>query len=242
VVTGGWLSLLAATIDIDLDQRPAAAARLRTAGQLADHGEHHEIAAWVLETQAWEAVTDGDYQRAVALSQGAQRTAPSDSSAFIQATAQEGRAWARLGASAETLNALNRVGRLVSVLPMPERPEHHFRYDPSKAEAYVATTLSWVGDPAAERYARQVLARLEAPVDGPPRPRRAASARLDLALALVAAGKPEEAAGITLQSIESGRLVPSNYWRAREVIQALEDRALPEAEGLKDAFRSLPTS
>jgi hypothetical protein len=58
---------------------------------------------------------------------------------------------------------------------MPDRPEHHYRYDPAKAEAYTATTLAWVGDPAAERFARHVLARLESPTDGPPRYRRAAA-------------------------------------------------------------------
>jgi hypothetical protein len=124
---------------------------------------------------------------------------------------------------------------------MPERPEHHFRNDPSKAEAYVATTLSWVGDPAAERYP----AGAGAAGSNGRRPTATASCGISSARpgpgAGCAAGKPDEAAGIILQAIESGRLVPSNYWRAREVIQALDDRALPDAEGLKDAFRSLPT-
>jgi hypothetical protein len=102
----------------------------------------------------------------------------------------------------------------------------------------VATTLAWIGDPAAERYARHVLARVESAVDGPPRPRRAASARLDLslALALIAAGRHDEAAGTTLEAISSGRLVPSNYWRAREVIQAVAERGVPEAAELAAAY------
>src|SRR6266700_1073153 len=108
--------------------------------------------------------------------------------------AQEGRAWARLGAAPQTRDALTRTEALVSPLPQPDQPEHHYRYDPAKSDAYVATTLSWLGDPAAERYARQVLARVETTLDGPPRPRRAATARLDLALALAATGRPDEAA------------------------------------------------
>ena len=90
-------------------------------------------------------------------------------------------------------SGLGRVEALASPLPVPERPEHHYRYDPAKSDAYTATTLAWIGDPAAERYARQVLARLESVVDGPPRPRRAASARLDLSLALIATGRHDEA-------------------------------------------------
>jgi tetratricopeptide (TPR) repeat protein len=237
LVVGGWLSLLAATCLIDLHHDAAAAAHLRTAAQLARETGHSEISAWCLETQAWQVLTKGDYQQALNLAQAAQHAAPHESSAYIQATAQEGRAWARLGAAAETRAALSRVEALVAPLPVPDRPEHHYRYDPAKSEAYLATTLAWVGDPAAESYARNVLARLESSVDGPPRPRRAASARLDLSLALIAAGQHDEAAGTALEAITSGRIVPSNYWRAREVIQAVAGRGLPQARELTEAYR-----
>ncbi|MGW6495787.1 hypothetical protein [Nonomuraea angiospora] len=241
---GGWLSLLAATCRIDLRQYPAAAARLRTAGQLADHAEHPEIKGWCLETEAWQALTEGEYQHAMILSQGAQDVAPRRSSAYIQATGQEGRAWARMGEGTENRAALNRIHQMVSPVPMPDRPEHHFRYDLAKSEAYTATTLSWLGDPAAVGYerqvlARQVLARLESTDDGGPRPRRAASARLDLALALLATDEPGEAGHITLQAVMSGLLVPSNYWRAKEVIAGVEEQGLAEAVELREAYREL---
>ncbi len=236
LVVAGWLSLLAATTLIDLHRDHAAAAYLCTAAQLARETGHAEIAAWCLETQAWQVLTEGNYQRAVDISQAAQQVAPKSGSAFIQATAQEGRGWARLGAGQETRAALGRVEALVSPLPVPARPEHHYRYDPAKSEAYLATTLAWIGDPAAERYARHVLARIESTIDGPPRPRRAASARLDLSLALIAAGRHDEAAGTTLEAISSGRLVPSTYWRAREVIQAVAERGVPEAAELAEAY------
>ncbi|MBN6052135.1 hypothetical protein JYK22_09345, partial [Nonomuraea sp. RK-328] len=239
LAVGGWLSLLTSTCHVDLRQFQAASTWLRTASQLAGHAGHSEIAAWCLETEAWQAVTIGDYRRALTLSQGAQTIAPRGSSAYIQATAQEGRAWARLGAGPETRDSLRRVDRLVAPLPMPERPEHHYRYDPSKRDAYVATTLSWLGDPAAERYARQVLTRLESAADGTVRPRRAVSARLDLALALLAADRPDEAGQITLAALTSGSLVPSSYWRAREVINAIEARGVPEAGELREAYREL---
>ncbi|WP_406311272.1 hypothetical protein OHA77_20825 [Streptosporangium sp. NBC_01639] len=239
LTAGGWLSLLASTCHIDLRQFEAAATWLRTTAQLAKHAEHPEVAAWCLETEAWQAVTTGDYRRALTLTQGAQTIAPRTSSVYIQATAQEGRIWARLGSGPETRDALNRVARLVSPLSMPEHPEHHYRYDPSKSEAYVATTLSWLGDPAAEPYARQVLARLESAADGLVRPRRAASARLDLALALLATDQPDEAGQLALTTMTSGVLVPSNYWRAREVIGAIETRRMPEAVELREAYREL---
>jgi hypothetical protein len=134
---------------------------------------------------------------------------------------------------------LGRVERLVSSSPIPDRPEHHYRYDPAKSDAYKATTLSWLGDPAAEPYARQVLARLESGVDGPLRPRRVETARLDLALALITARRPDEAAHCALTAVTSGRLVPSNHWRAAEVIAALAGRQVPEVYELEEAYRSV---
>ncbi|MEO3827954.1 helix-turn-helix transcriptional regulator [Actinomadura sp. B10D3] len=241
-VVGGWLSLLAATCDIDRGEDLIATARLRTAAQLAEHADHPEILAWVLETRAWQRLTDGDCREAVRLARGAQEVAPRTSSAFIQATAQEGRAWARLGADPETRDALNRVDRLVEPLAQPDRPEHHYRYDPTKREAYIATTLAWVGDPAAESYARGILARLEQPAGGTARPRRAASARLDLALALLAGDQPAQAAYTALEAVESGRLVPSHYWRVTQVMTAVEARGVPEAAELHEAYHELCTS
>ncbi|MGH3241653.1 MAG: hypothetical protein ACRDNL_14865 [Spirillospora sp.] len=238
VLISGWLSLLAATCDIDLGRRTTAEVRLQTAAQLADHAGHAEIHAWVLETRAWDAVTEGDFRKAVALAKDAQGVAPRGSSAFIQATAQEGRAWARLDAGPETRDALARVEQLVAPLSMPDRPEHHYRYDPAKSDAYTATTLSWLGDPAAVPCARGVLSRLEAPATGPVRPRRVASARLDLALALLSADQPGEAAHWAREAVTSGRLVPSNYWRAAEVISGVDALGVPEAEELKDAYRA----
>jgi transcriptional regulator with XRE-family HTH domain len=239
LVAGGWLSLLAATCLIDLRQRAAASANLRTAAQLAAETGHREIAAWCLETRAWQVLTDGRYRQAADLARRAQRAAPNSSSAFIQATAQEGRAWARLGAARETYDALARAEKLVSPMPMPERPEHHYQYDPAKSQAYTATTLAWLGDPAAEDYARQVLGRLESPADGPPRPRRAASARLDLALALTGAGQVDEAAAMALDAVTSRLLVPSNYWRAEEVIGAVTTRGVPEGRELEEAYHEI---
>jgi tetratricopeptide (TPR) repeat protein len=239
LVSGGWLSLLAATCLIDLRQDAPALASLRTAGQLAGDAGHAEITAWVLETRAWMAVTAGNYPEAVGLAQAAQAAAPRDGSAYIQATGQEGRAWARLGDTAQTTAALTRIETLTASLPAPDRPEHHYRYDPAKAEAYTATTLSWAGDPAAEQFTRDVLGHLESPAYGPPRRRRAAAARLDLAHALTARDKPDEAADLTLKVMTSGLLVPSNYWRAGEVNSEVKARGLPEAADLADAYRAI---
>ena len=181
-------------------------------------------------------ITAGAYRRAAELAQAAQRTAPRDGSAFIQATGQEARAWARLGDVREARAALARAEALVAPLPMPDRPEHHYQYDPAKADAYIATTLAWMGDPGAAEAARTVLGRLESGADGPARPRRAASARLDLALALTTSDELDEAAETALTAVTSGLLVPSNYWRAEEIVDVIGDRGVSAAGDLREAF------
>lgn len=238
LVAGGWLTLLTATVQIDLQQRTAASAHLNTARHMASHAGHAEIQAWCLETEAWDVLTCGDFERALELSRQAQAIAPRGSSAYIQATAQEGRAWARMRRPAEARDALARVNRLVSPLQRPERPEHHYQYDPAKALSYTATTLAWAGDRGAESYARTAVAELEAGSDGLSRPRRTASARLDLGLALLAANKPDEAATTTTAAITSGRVVPSNWWRASEILAGVEQTAIREARELRDAYEA----
>jgi tetratricopeptide (TPR) repeat protein len=238
LVSGGWLSLLASTVLADLHDEVAALAYLDTAEQLAAETGHAEITAWTYETRAWIELTAGRYPQAVKLAQGAQEAAPRGSSALIQATAQEGRAWARLGDQARTRDALIRVEALAAPLRSPDQPEHHYKYDPDKADAYVVTTLAWAGDPAAEDMARQVTAHFEAPASGPPRHRRATAGRLDLALALARGGRLDEAAGTALQAVTSGYLVPSNYWRAGLILAAVGSHDIPEGRDLADAYRA----
>ncbi|SCL23897.1 Helix-turn-helix domain-containing protein [Micromonospora nigra] len=236
IVAGGWLAVLRATVHIDLLQRSAAGAHLAAATSLAEDGEHPEIQAWCLETQAWDWLTRGNYRQAVDLSQQAQRVAPRGSSAHIQATAQEARVWARLSDVRRTRDALDRLERLTANLPVPDQAEHHYRYDPTKALAYTATTLSWAGDPAAEQVARAALAELDPRGDGGDRPRRSASARLDLAMALVAAGQPDEASVVAADAVRSGRVVSSSWWRAREVLRRVELTGAAEASALRNVY------
>ncbi|GIH06813.1 hypothetical protein Rhe02_48800 [Rhizocola hellebori] len=237
LVVGGWLSLLAATLHIDMRQPDAARGRLAVATDLARHGEHDELRAWCLETRAWELLVNGEYMGAASLSRQAQALAPRGTSALIQATAQEGRAWARMHDIAATRRSLDAVDRLVSSLAQPDRPEHHYRYDPDKALSYTATTLAWAGDPAAEPYTRAVIAQLESS-HGVPRPRRAALARLDLGLALVARDEIDEAAAVGVQAITSGLLVKSTWWRATEILAAVEESGLAEAADLREAYET----
>jgi hypothetical protein len=239
LVVGGWLSLLTATVHIDLVQPSAAAATLRTADGLAGEAGHDEIRAWCLETRAWQALTDGDHRRAVDLARGAQAVAPAGSSVAVQAVAQEGRAWARLRQPQQTGRAVARVDELVGRLRPVERPEHHYRYDPQKSVAIKATTLAWAGDPAAEGLAREVISDLGRGAQAGKWPRRLASAHLDLAVSLLTTNQPDEACSSALAAVLSGRIAPSNHWRVAEVVTGVRSRGLPEASDLMAAYRDM---
>ncbi|UIX31256.1 helix-turn-helix domain-containing protein [Streptomyces sp. GQFP] len=239
LILGGWLSLLGATVHIDLMQDDAATARLETAATLAREAGFPDIEAWCYETEAWRVLTDGEYVQAVDLSRAAQEIAPSGTSALIQATAQEGRAHARLGNAAETYAAIERVQEMSASLGTPDTPEHHYRYDPGKSLSYVATTLAWLGDSAAEPYAREIIKQLSPSDDVTMWPRRVASANIDLALVLLKGNRLDEACGSAQSAILSGRVVPSNHWRALEVVKAVEARQLPESADLREAYQGL---
>ncbi|MHA4817557.1 helix-turn-helix transcriptional regulator [Streptomyces aculeolatus] len=240
LTVGGWLSLLGATLHVDLDQQDAATAHMRTAAALAREAEHREIEAWCYETDAWRVLTAGDYARALELSRAAQSLAPTGTSALVQATAQEGRALARLGETQDTYAAVERVQQMAAAMGLSDRPkEHHYQYDPAKALAYTATTLAWLGDRAAEPYAREVIARLSPSDDVQRWPRRVASANIDLALVLLSDGRLDEACDAARLAILSGRIVPSNHWRALEVVNAAESRTMPEAADLREAYEGM---
>ncbi len=238
-VVGGWFQLLGATLHIDLHQDNAATARLQTAATLAQHADHPEIAAWCYETDAWRVLTEGDYGRALELSQAAQQLAPNGSSVAIQSTAQEGRARARLGDAKGTYTAIDRVQLMSDSLIPRKGREHHYEYDTGKTLSYTATTLAWIGDPSAEMHAREVIAKLSPADDVEKWPRRVASANIDLALALVGGDRVDEACHAAQRAILSGRVVPSNHWRALEVVTAVEARQLSEASDLREAYQGL---
>ncbi|MBL7502452.1 helix-turn-helix transcriptional regulator [Frankia sp. CNm7] len=240
LLVGGWTSLLGATVLIDLERDRAASTYLSTALSLAEQAENPEIIAWCYETRAWQALTSSQFRIAVELSRAARSFAPRGSSIAIQAAAQEGRGWARLGSREETYRAIDRVQKMASSLNDPARPEHHYRYDPAKAVSYTATTLTWIRDLAAEDFAREVIRKIGAPMSLPPRwPRRAVMASIDLALTLTYAGKSDEALHAAMGAVESGKLVPSHFWRVAEVADAMRAEKFSGVKELNAAYEAM---
>jgi transcriptional regulator with XRE-family HTH domain len=234
IVTAGWLSLLAACLHVDLGQQTAAGASRRAAHDLGVDAGDRQIVAWGLEVRAWQAILARRYEDAVKLCRAGSDLAGDDTSAAVQLTAQEARAQARLGRARETHDALDRASASCSRLPKPEHPDHHFMFDSRKLTSYTATALAWLGDgERAEPFAREVIdmRRREG------RPRRVATARIDLALIFAQRDRPEEACDLAHLALASGRLGRSNIWRVGELDDALNRRAdAPEVQMFHERY------
>lgn len=232
LAAAGWLALLAATVHVDLGQWGAAGAARTVAASLGRETDYDEIGAWAHEIETWTALVDQDWPRAVALAAAGEALAPSaGSSVAVQLAAQSARAAARLGDGPEVRAALRRCAAMFDRQPRDRPADHHFYFDGSKLELYTGTALAWLGDPAAEEYARHVAARYETGNQ----PRRLATAYLDLGLVLARLRRPDEAAHFGVLALESDELVPSNAWRADELTAAVNEyRGVPEVEALRE--------
>lgn len=234
LVAGGWLSLLAATVHVDLGHRAAAQIARNTAASLGREAEESELEAWAVETAAWEALVARRWAEALSLARTGQEIAPRSRAAIVQLTAQEARATARLGDTRAVYAALALTDKRLREQPDGQDSLHHFVFDPAKLVYYTATALSWLGDPAAEDYSREVLSASRAP-------RRVVTARIDLGLVLTELGRPDEAAALGAEALGSGWLVPSNVWRAGELVAALTTR-YPDIAESRDLGEQLRTA
>ncbi|HKR48247.1 MAG TPA: helix-turn-helix transcriptional regulator [Pseudonocardiaceae bacterium] len=231
LTAAGWIALFAATLHVDLGQRSAATAARNIAGSLGHETEHDEIGTWAGEVDTWTALIDQDWSRAAALAAAGEAIAPLGSSAAAQLAMQSARAAARLDDGPAVRAALRRCSTAAERQSQQRPPDHHYFFDGDKIELYTATALAWLGDPVAEDYARHAAARAEASGQR----RRVATAYLDLGLVLARLRRPDEAAHFGVLVLTSNELVPSNAWRADELIALVSGyRGVPEVEELRE--------
>lgn len=164
LVAGGWLAALLACLQFDIGDREAAEASRDMAFQLGSEAGHQEVVAWSFELLAWFALVDHRFQNTVEFARTGLHWAP-NTSAGVQLTVQEAKAWSRLGNRREAEDAMRRGATILAKLPVPAHPEHHFVFDASKLSFYAATCYTWLSEAdRAEEHARQVVAQcLEVP-------------------------------------------------------------------------------
>jgi hypothetical protein len=114
---------------------PVAETTRKGALSLGTEADHAEIKAWAHEILAWIDLTSGNYHGVVAAARTGIEAAPHHSVA-IQLSAQEAKAWARIGDRRATEVALDKGRRLLEAMPYPDNLDHHFVVDPTKFDFY----------------------------------------------------------------------------------------------------------
>ncbi|MCW2919386.1 MAG: hypothetical protein JWN52_7454 [Actinomycetia bacterium] len=184
LVQAGWLAALLGCLHYDLGEREEAEAARQAAYQMGRHTGHAELMGWAFEMSTWFAITEGRLEDVIDAAQRGQAIAGT-SSAMVQLTLQEAKAYARMGPSyaQEARDALERGAHILGQLPTPARPEHHFVFDHTKWIYYAATVYTWQGDnDRAEEHANEII-QLHTRHDGTTTsPMRVADARIDLGL------------------------------------------------------------
>jgi transcriptional regulator with XRE-family HTH domain len=217
LVSAGWLAALLACVCYDAGDPAAAKAARRMTKQLGEQAGHGELVGWAFEIAAWFALVEGRYADTVALCEAGLGHA-GVSNGGVQLTLQASRGYARMGD--RRAGQMLAAGRgMLSRLPEPAHPEHHFVFDRDKYEFYTATVYTWLGtdDAAAVENAREVVARCVGP-DGAVRwPTRLSTTLVNLGEIAGRRGDLDEAVGLGVAALGCGRRSAELLPRAAEL-------------------------
>jgi tetratricopeptide (TPR) repeat protein len=237
----GWLSALLGHLALDLGNYRTAAEHCETALRLAEEIRAADLGAWVLGTHAMLALFAGEPKDATRLAQAGRETGRNDSVITVRATAQEARAWARLGDRARAERALGAAVDMFARLrsaPGPGILSFQAPYIPF----YGGTVWTWLDRPRqAEASTREALTLCDAVPEEWPVAR--VSARFDLAVALSRQGKVDEACKVGLEglSLASARPTVPTRQRAGEFVAALlPHHGLPIVEEIRERVALMP--
>ncbi|MER7500402.1 XRE family transcriptional regulator [Nonomuraea pusilla] len=182
LVITGWLTALLGCVHYDLGEREEAETARRAAFEMGRQVGHGELMGWAHEMSAWFALVEGRYEDVVTAARMGQAVA-SQSSAMVQLTLQEARGLARIGDRREADRALTRGAEVLSRLPIPDNPDHHFVFDHGKWVFYAATCYTWLADDdRAEEHARETIQMHTRPDGSSNAPMRVADAHIDLGI------------------------------------------------------------
>ncbi|MEV0382022.1 hypothetical protein [Nonomuraea sp. NPDC050643] len=230
LVITGWLTALLGCVHYDLGEREEAETARRAAFEMGRQVGHGELMGWAHEMSAWFALVEGRYEDVVTAARMGQAVAGM-SSAMVQLTLQEARGLARIGDRREADRALTHGAEVLSRLPIPDRPDHHFVFDHAKWVFYAATCYTWLADDArAEEHARETIDMHTRPDGTSNAPMRVADAHIDLGIVHARRGDLDTAVdhGMTAFDIER-RSLSDLVNRASDLDRVLQQRYRREA-------------
>jgi tetratricopeptide (TPR) repeat protein len=227
----GWISLLIACVEYDSGDRQAAETTRQGALSLGQEADHPEVKAWAHEIRAWIALTTGNYHGVVTAARAGIEAAPHHPVA-IQLSAQEAKAWARIGDRRQTEVALDKGRRLLEAMPYPDNLDHHFVVDPTKFDFYAMDCYRHLAeDRLAENLASEVI-QASTDFDGTERaPMRLAEARITLGVVAARQGDLEQAIHHGTHALGAPRKsLPSLLMVSRDLTRVLNDQYPNEQE------------
>jgi hypothetical protein len=241
----GWLSEILAWLAHDLGNPLAAEAYAVDCYEHADQAGHDELCAWASDALASFPLYAEYPERAVEAAHRGIEKVPLGHPLAVRLHAKAARAYAKLGRSDECERVLAEAQELHDRLPV--NPPARFGTDTGvladyALTVYPASSYLWLGNfTAAKRHAEDALVVHEQAPAASRSPGRERIARLDLAIALVALGSPDEAVAHGLQALASPRIVHSTLVRAGDLATALKRRypRLPETSAFHEQYREL---
>jgi tetratricopeptide (TPR) repeat protein len=230
LVITGWLTSLLGCVHYDLGEREEAETARRAAFEMGRQVGHGELMGWAHEMSAWFALVEGRYEDVVTAARMGQAVAGT-SSAMVQLTLQEARGLARIGDRREADRALTRGAEVLSSLPMPEHPDHHFVFDHAKWVFYAATCYTWLADDdRAEEHARETIQMHTRPDGTSNAPMRVADAHIDLGIVHARRGDLDAAVEEGMAAFDIDRRSLSDLaYRAGDLDRVLRQRYRREA-------------
>ncbi len=238
----GWIALLIACVEYDSGDRQAAESTRQATLSLGTEADNPEIKAWAQEIRAWIALTTGNYHGVVTAARAGAEAAPHHSVA-IQLSAQEAKAWARIGDRRMTEVALDKGRRLLEAMPYPDDLDHHFLVDPTKFDFYTMDCYRHLAeDRLAETLANEVI-QASTGFDGTERaPMRLAEARITLGVIAARQGELEQAIDHGIHALGAPRKsLPSLLMVSGDLTRVLNDQypKEPETQAYLDQLHSL---
>lgn len=236
------VALVLGCVEYDMRHRQRAEAARREALSLAEEVGDTAQMAWAFEMRAWFDLTQNNYRGVLDAAQAGIDIAPS-SQAAVQLTAQQAKAWARLGDRRQVELALDRGRTMLERLPYPENLDHHFVVDPEKFDFYAMDCYRVVGEnQLAATYAQEVARTSTGPDGSVAKPMRLAEAQLTLGVVSARSGDLDGAVAHGIEALSGDRKsLPSLLLASRELVSTLDVRygGEPKATAFVDRVREL---
>jgi tetratricopeptide (TPR) repeat protein len=204
----GWLSIILAWLSNDLGDPVTGEAHCLDAWEHGWQAEDNEICAWSMDAKSTIATYSNQPSVARDAAERGLQQAPRGSAAAVRVSAQLARAYAKLGQADQFQDMLKDARIRLDQLDC--QSSELFSTDSGRLASYAASSYIWLGQPGrAVPYAIEAITFYRDVGVSKRSPTREAISRLDLALAHVELGQPDDAAEQIEHALSSERITGS---------------------------------